>query len=130
MVDYTRMAATALRLIKANGHQIAVNKLGTAPADPTKPWRGPADNNNPLTDSQTLWAVDAGLEAREVGKVTTKKDIPDTDANYYLVAVTPTTPLLDDYDQVVDGGKTYAIVQMTMIKPGNTVLLYEIKVEK
>lgn len=130
MVDYTKLAATALRLIKKNGFQITVNKLGTTPADPNKPWRGPADNNNPLAATETLWAIEAGLSESDAGAVVKKKDIPDDLLVPLLVAPELNTPSLLDYDQVIVDGQTCPIVQITQLKPASTVLLYEIKVEK
>jgi hypothetical protein len=130
VVDYTALAAVALKLIKQNGHQIIVNKYGVTPADNTKPWRGPVDNHSPLLDTRTLWAVEAGLLPRDVGKTIGKSDIPNDLSNVFLVAPELDTPRLDDYDEVVNGTLVYAISKITLIKPGNTVMLYEIKVEK
>lgn len=48
MPDYTRLAATAARLIKNNGRSITFVKLDETPADPTEPWNGPASSDTTL----------------------------------------------------------------------------------
>lgn len=42
MVDYVAVAATAKRLIEANGRQVTFYAADQTDSDPTKPWLGPA----------------------------------------------------------------------------------------
>jgi hypothetical protein len=41
MVDYTKLAATASRLITSNGRSITFVRKSETPADVNKPWKGP-----------------------------------------------------------------------------------------
>ncbi len=128
MVDYVKLAATALRLVTKNGKSIAIAKLGTTPSDAAKPWRGPADQRSPYADSQSVMAVAVPLGG--LGKLINKDDIPDGVKDFYLVAPGLSTPALNDYDELVDGGTTYRIVSMNILKPADVVLLYAIGVQK
>lgn len=128
--DYSDILATAQDLIASFGRNIQINKIGTAVADPAMPWRGPLDAQSPLEDSQTLPAVETGLLPKNDGEETSKKDIPDNTKNYYLVVPGANTPDLRQYDQIVDGGRTLAIIDVYTIQPGPVVLLYQFTVEK
>lgn len=128
MVDYTNMAAMALRLVTQNGKTITVAKLDTAPSDATKPWRGPADQRAPYVDSQSVKAVEIPLSG--IGKLVSKKDIPDDVTDFYIVAPEPSTPSLLGFDEVVDGAVTSRVTKMEVLKPADVVLLYIIGVQK
>jgi len=128
VVDYVKLAATALRLVTNNGKSITIAKLGTTPSDVAKPWRGPADQRSPYADSETVMAVEVPLAG--LGKMISKSDIPDGVKDFYLVAPGLTTPALNDFDELVDGSTTYRIVSVNVLKPADVVLLYAIGVQK
>jgi hypothetical protein len=127
VVDYVKLAATALRLVDKNGKTITVRKLAGTAADPTKPWRGPADPRSPTADSQDVRAVEVGVDTlTKMGKVIKKTDIPDNVEKCYIVAPGLATPALDDFDEVIDGDVQARIVLMKPLKPADTVLIYVI----
>ena len=57
MADFARAAATAKRLIEANGRAVTLFKVNRTPDDPAKPWRG--TSSAPAT-------IDGGLEIASV----------------------------------------------------------------
>lgn len=124
MVDYVKLAATANRLVTKSGKSITVRKLNSAPADPTKPWRGAVDPRSPAADTQVVAAVEVAESG--IGKLINKKDIPDTVDKFYIAAPGLSTPDLDDFDEVNDGGVDARIVLMKALRPAGTVLIYVI----
>ena len=60
MVDYTALAATATRLIEANGRSITVLARSQLPDDSAKPWRGP-DPDNLESTARLLIGLVTGL---------------------------------------------------------------------
>lgn len=125
MVDYVKLAATATRLVRANGTTVTINALATAPADPAKPWRGPVDQRAPFAGSVTVKAVRIGTSKTQIaslGKLIKKDDIPDSVDELWLVE--PGSVDISDYDELVVGGVTEQIQLAVQIKPADVVLLW------
>lgn len=131
MVDYVKLAATATRLIRANGTTVTLNALSTAAADPTKPWRGPVDQRAPFAGSVQLKAVRMGTSKTQLGSLGTlikKDDIPDSVTELWLVE--PGTVDLSDYDELVVGGVTEQLQLAVKVKPADVVLLWVLGTSK
>lgn len=131
MVDYVKMAATALRLVTKNGKTITLVKLATTPSDVTKPWRGPVDQRGPAAASVDLKGVEVPLLKRQFGAAYSKKDIPDTVTDAFLVAPALSgTPDLTEFDELISDGVTYKIEVADVLRPGPVILLYYFMVSK
>lgn len=133
MVDYVKLQALALKLVTANGKTINVKKFGTTAADPSKPWRGPADNRNPYAAETDVQAVELGvskIRIESMGLAINKKDIPDNVFSYWLIAVAPTTPDLQGYNELWDGTVSFKIELITRLKPAATTLLWVVGVSR
>lgn len=124
MVDYVKLTNTARRLIAAAGKPVVFNKLSKTPADPAKPWRGPATPT--VAETQTEQAVELGpdLTSLDFGKIIKKDDIPDEVEDIWMVARTDGNPELDDYDHLVCEGVTHKIKMLIRLRPGTVTLLY------
>lgn len=126
MADYARLQATALRLITKNGKTVNVKKLATTPADAAKPWRGPTNNRSPYAAETDVKVVELGAntELAAYGLSISKADIPDKVDGFFLIALSPGTPDLSDYNELWDGTTRYTIEMMMAVKPANTVVLW------
>lgn len=128
MVDYIKLAATALRLVTKNGKTITVTKLNTTASDPSKPWRGAADPRSPAAATETVKAVE--VAPGSLGKLVSKGDIPDNIETTFMVAPELTTAVLDDFDEVTSAGTIYRIEKIVKVAPANVVMLYIIMVAR
>jgi hypothetical protein len=125
VVDYVKLTATALRLITAAGKPVVLNKYSKAPADPDKPWRGPATPT--VAETQTEQAVELGtskVQETSYGKLIQKGEMPDTVSDVWLVARTPSNPDLEDYDTLECEGVTHRIEHLIRLRPATVTLLY------
>jgi hypothetical protein len=122
--NYPRLSATALRLITAAGKPAVFNKYSKTPADPDKPWRGPATPT--VAETQTEQVVEVGPDqtSLDYGMNIKKEDIPDCVENTWIVARTDGNPPLEDYDTLVCEGVTHKIEMLIRLRPGATTLLY------
>lgn len=127
---YTTMASVATRLIKDKGTTLVVNKLDVAPADPDKPWRGPADGRAPYAATVTCKAVRLGTQHQfgDLGKLIKKDDIPAEVEELYMLE--PGTTDLSDFDEIVVGAVTSTIKMVLCVKPADVVLLWVLGVCK
>jgi len=139
MVNYTRLAATAKRLIEKNGRDFTLIKQATAPADPAKPWLG-ADQTLTLVTTATAAGVTGkkGLVVKGLfaapgstlgdifaaiaGELTQRRG-----TSIYVAAesVSPEDPAT--YDQVLDGTKALRIEDVETLQPGDIPLLYRLE---
>lgn len=128
MVDYVKLAATALRLITKNGKTITVTKLNTTASDANKPWRGAVDPRSPPAATASVKAVE--VAPGSLGKLISKGDIPADVETAFMVAPELTTAALDDFDELTSDGTIYSIGKIIKIKPASVVMLYIFMVAK
>lgn len=127
MVDYTRLAATAERLIRKNGREIVFKKPdpSASPVDPDKPWNG----KNPATPMirLPLRAVFAppntvrqfGLSALGEGS-----DIRDLFSFVqHIFILFPGENDITQYPIIEDQGKDYNLVGYQLLQPADQKLL-------
>lgn len=121
---YVKMATVATRLIQSKGTTVVVNKLNTAPADPAKPWRGPADPRSPLGGTVTCKAVRLGTQGSlgDLGKLIKKDDIPSEVETFFMLE--PGSTDLSEFDELVTEGRTENIKFVLAVKPADVVLLW------
>lgn len=126
MVDYVKLAATAERLIEANGRSVTVTQQGQTPTDPTKPWRG---QSTPVRDSVVGIAVvvDPATMGYEVQNV---DNVKRADMLVLFAANNDGGKSLENFDTITDGSIVWKILRTQVLKPGATRLLYIFEVAR
>lgn len=123
MVDYTKLAATAERLITENGREITFVRKNQTPLDANKPWNGP----NATETTLALYAVFAppntvrqfGLTA--LGDGTEFMDLLSFSEK--IAIVYPSTNDLRQYKIIRDGGIDWNMIGLQVLEPGPTKVL-------
>jgi hypothetical protein len=124
VVDYTRLAEMAERLVRNNGRSISFVKLNTTPANPSRPWKGPASGgettlalNGVFVPPNTVRQF--GLTA--LGEGTEFKDLVTFSEQIIITAQGDND--LREFTSVVDNGDRWGIIGLQVLKPGSTTLL-------
>lgn len=126
MVDFVKLAATAKRLIDANGRTVTVRKQGSTPVDPAKPWRG---QSTPEADSVTGKAV--FVSPSDLGYVVENQDnVKRADQVALFSANDDGGKALETFDTIVDGSVEWKILRTEVLKPADTRLIYQFEVSK
>lgn len=121
MVNYTRIASTAQRLINDNGRDVSLKRISRTPGDSNKPWRGPAA----AEESFTVKAVVFPYEEKDVdGSIVRLGD------KRMYVAANALGQEMATMDAVEDGGVRYRIVVANIIAPGAVSVVYEIQLRR
>jgi hypothetical protein len=121
VANFTKLAATALRLINANGRTVTIVHQGNTPTDPTKPWRG---EDTTVRASVTGTGVFTSLEA--LNPDNTKRE----GQMLLFAASADESNDLEEFDQVVDGARYWKIVRAEVIGPADTRVLYKFEVSR
>lgn len=122
--DYTEFQDLAVDLLGDSGRQVTIQRFSDpVAADPTKPWRA-APAAAP-TSTQRVYAVFTEYNVRlvdgeriKVGDI--KALVPSRDLKF-----TPNTR-----DRVVDGSKTYSVVDTKETKPGPLSIIFELQLRE
>jgi len=121
--DYTKLAATAARLIKNNGRSITFVKLDEAAADPSEPWNGPASNETTLALNGVFVPPNTvrqfGLSA--LGEGTEFKDLVTFSEQIIITAQGEND--LREYTKVIDRSDRWGIIGLQVLRPGDTTLI-------
>ena len=123
MVDYVKIAATAKRLVEANGRQITFIRPDETPDDPAKPWLGSTGADT----STLLYGVfvppntvrQFGLTA--LGEGTDFKGL--VSISEQIAIVFPETEDLREYTHLLDGTVRWGIIGIQVLRPGATQIL-------
>lgn len=134
MVNYVKLAATAQRLIEANGRDVTLYKKELTPAAAAKPWRGVPASTAPESTMGPIKIAfvpvgGSGLgyllqdENGQVSKEITQEGLMAADS---ITALSPPPTELDPklYSTVVDGSRAFRIVKIGELKPGDTSLIF------
>lgn len=123
-IDYAALAATAKRLVEANGRSVTIRKRSRTPADGSKPWRGTTSQ----VDTSVVTAVLVPFESKDVdGELIRRDDM------MCIIAASSTNVSaedLEDYDSLLDGSTIYKIVNTKLYEPGDTRLVYVIQLRR
>lgn len=135
MADFVKLAATAKRLVEANGRDAVLFKKDRTPANAAEPWRGPdlaaptpVGGIGPVKVAfvpatgggfgKLLFDTDDSLRVKidEVGLLAVDS----------VTALTPaaTAEDVEEADTLRDGSKVYKIVSVGHLKPADTSLLF------
>lgn len=123
MVDYVKLAKTALRLIDENGRDVLFTVNSDAPLVAARPWEGidPAGD-----DAFTVKAVVIPYELEEVdGKL-----VRAGDSRMFVAANTVTTKDMKSVDKALDRSELWRVVAVNEITPGPTDVLFELRLRK
>lgn len=122
MADFVKLAATAQRLIAANGRPVTIVKFGSTSADDSKPWRGRREYHEAEVAGRGVFVPES---------VVNNPDGVKRENEFLLFAANDDGGHeLETFDAIEDGGRTWKIVQATLLEPGSTRLLYEFEVAR
>jgi hypothetical protein len=131
-IDYVKLAATAQRLIEANGRTVTITLEASSQAviDPTKPWRGnsrtalPADGGPVVLTPNAVISKytdkNAPFDTVKRGKkfaLIAQNSVLDIDNN--PIDLRPFSLLLDSFDNTL-----YQITEVDTVAPGPIVIMY------
>lgn len=123
MVDYVRLAATAQRLIEANGRLITFVRDSETPLDANQPWLGPTGADTTLELSGVFVPPNTvrqfGLTA--LGQGTEFRDLISFSEE--IAIVFPETSDLRQFTHVEDEAIRWGIIGLQVLKPGTVQLL-------
>lgn len=136
MVDFASAAATAKRLIEANGRTVTLLKLNRTEADPTKPWRGPDTDADPSAAGEggKLVVKAAFVPARGTGfgrdiNASPNPLLSDVEQFALIAAASlPTGTDLEDFDLMRDRSKLWRIIFAGLLAPADTDVVWEVGV--
>lgn len=130
-LDYTRFRALAERLIEENGRTLQlVRKDQGNFNDSDKPWRGSTGADDITFD---VIGVAIDFEADEVDGtlvLRTDKRFLIADKSVTEEGGSASNLNIEEYSDVLDRGTRYAIVNPTVIEPGNERIMYDLQVRQ
>lgn len=129
-IDYASSLATATRLISENGRPITLVKQSETAADPARPW-GPKETTG--GDSVATIGVFLDLNRFDLTDVTTGAGLGSTnvEARQQRILVPAAAALPEEMGpewQVQDGSLVWEVQVSRPLKPGGTLILYELVV--
>ncbi len=124
--DYSGIAATAQTLIVKFGRNATLKVASKTLVVAAKPW-GAVQSDTVATDdvSVTAKVVFVKLEREDKVDTTTSK----RRARVFAEVTALGTNLVDDTWRLVDGVTDYEVVRATLVKPGDTLLVYDLLLE-
>lgn len=123
--NYQELAQTADALITDFGRDVTIVKRDRTAADSSKPWRGPA---SPGTDTS--------VTAKAVINPSADEDMPGTvikrgDAYAIVSAIgVDQSTDLSEYDALVDGTRTWHILNASGVNPGPVNLVWILHIKR
>lgn len=127
MVDFTSLRATAERLISENGRDVTLVKRLRTADDVAKPWRGP-----PVGPDVTIVAKAVFVEFEEEDFDSTLVRRGDKRAliSAKVVEALDATTMLEEFDTVLDNTVEWKVVNVVVIEPGTSRVLYDVQLRK
>jgi hypothetical protein len=117
VADFTRLAATAERLIEKNGRTVTVTKQGKTPTDSTKPWRGLSTPGVASVTGKAVFVEPSKLQRNE-------DNVKRAEQGVYFAANNDGGQALETFDTLLDGASTWKILSAELLKPASKKLLY------
>ena len=127
-IDYAAALETANRLVQENGRQMTFNRLASTPADPAKPWNGPANPRSPVAETQTLYAVE--VDPASLGKATQDLDFVKRSTKFLIVAPGAYLGDLALFHEVLDEASLWRVQGAERLRPAGTTLLWYVGVRQ
>jgi hypothetical protein len=126
VVDFTKSAATAKRLIDANGRTVTVAKRGNNPQDSDKPWRGQADYDIATVSGKAVFVNSSDLGYSVLDEDNVKRSVKVA----LFAASNDGGEELETFDEIRDGNVKWQITKAELLAPADTRVLYAFEVER
>lgn len=131
MVDYARLAATAKRLIEANGRSITLLRANSTPTDASKPWRGAAASAATALGGASITAIGVFVSPSGSQLGRTRREDGTLSVVFEQVCLVAAASLpagtdLEEFTRVTDGGRVWRIEVVEPLNPGSTALVYSL----
>ncbi len=133
MVDYTRLANTAQRLIDKNGRAITIVKLSRVNDDPNFPWRG---NETPrVSVNDTISTIGVFVEPYSLarfGFLSSDDELIKRAEQVVMVSGNGTSQKdLSLFDEIIDFDNTrWKIDRTNRLRPAENTLIYALGVKR
>ena len=130
--DYSGLLTTATELIDLFGRSVTLRRQSESPTDSARPW-GPRDTA--ATDVQAVTATGVFLDVLDDAWTTTGAGIGrgstavDEKKGRCLIKVVTLPDDLDPTWRVDDGTRVYEITQVYAVRPGGTLLYYDVEIQ-
>ena len=133
-LDYTALKAVAKRLIDENGRAVTLRRESRTPADPTKPWSasdttaaaaGSADGVQALSG-----IVGVFLDVERDDTAQLPGSLAEEKRGRVLFPAEVALPEEVGPDWVIDDGtRRFEVINAKPVKPGGTLVYYEVEVQ-
>jgi len=125
--DYSALQDKAKDLIEKYGETVELLKESRTSADASAPWEGTAVSETRVTGVYAIYVPLSG-EALVMQAVAALGGTVNKSMNSFLI------PFVSGHDvrtfqKIVEDSKVWRISRVGVIKPGDTVLLYQVEVE-
>lgn len=123
MVDFTKLAATANRLISKNGRVVTFVKNSGSAADPSKPWKGSVDSEETI-DLSCVFVTPNQVRIFGLSALGDAAGFEDMVAfSEQLIITFPGENNLREYQTVRDGNVNWNVTAYQFLKPATVNLL-------
>lgn len=130
MVDFNRLIATAQRLIVKNGRPVTLLQFDSAPATPSKPWRGASDPRATPDSTLDLSAVFVEPESASRLGLSSKSDGLIKRSDQILIVSPGAAVDVTIFHEVVDTPSNWKIQGVEVLRPGDEIVLAFIGVRR
>lgn len=127
--DYSRFVTTARTLVQRFGRAVNFRKLGETPADPAKPWDGPADARDPV--AATLAASIVAVPPTGEAELGLSVRLADHVKRSEQIWIAEPAGALEDFDEAVEAdGSVWQVTFVEKLRPGTDTILYYVGVRR
>ena len=125
--DYSALQDKAKDLIEHYGRTVELRKESRTSADPSAPWEGTTTEETRVTDVYAVYVPLVG-ESPVVEAIAALGGSVNKSMNSFLIGDVSGQDVRT-FQKVVEDSKVWRINKVDVIKPGGTVLLYQVEVE-
>lgn len=121
-LDYAPILAEAQQLIRDTGRLTTFERLSAAPADPARPWRGPAAPA--VANSVSAMATFVPAQGADLGRMGISEQLLARVEQVALVAPDPSGFDFAAATSATDSSVRWRVDWVQTLRPGGTTLLY------
>jgi hypothetical protein len=125
--DYSALQDKAKDLIEHYGQTVDLLKESRTSSDPSAPWEGTTTAETRVTGVYAVYVPLFG-ESAVMETIASLGGTVNKSMNSFLIGVVNGHDVRT-FQKVVEDSKVWRILKVNMIKPGDTVLLYQVEVE-
>ena len=130
-LNYANFRTVAERLIEENGRDLSLVRRDQGnPVDSAKPWR---DSTEAATITVIVKGVIIDFDKEDVdGSLVRRgdKQVLISDKSVIDEGGSAANLKIEDYDEVLDAGVRWKIIQANTIEPGDTRIMYDLQVRQ